>query len=213
MKEEAFYIHNFPRFKFNLIHDQLEENLPYTWNDFNGWIGSSCIPEDFISSLSSPKSKTTKIPSGFVFVSFLCRRRMLFWLESTRSYRNHTNDKRQTRLQINIIQDTKPEGLLLTMMMTWFFGSWWRRRQQTSHTSTSTIMVWNASSIHTLIRLIFKSRSLSFSLSSDSWALMKWWWSWSIVIGHGTSNKNIVSTSPDFGGCPEEVIRMGNMKR
>ena len=25
-----------PRFKFNLIHDQLEENLPYTWNDFNG---------------------------------------------------------------------------------------------------------------------------------------------------------------------------------
>ena len=61
MKEEPFYSH-FPRFKFNFIHDQPEENLPYTWNDFNGWIGSSCIPEDFISSLSSPKSKTCKNP-------------------------------------------------------------------------------------------------------------------------------------------------------
>lgn len=77
-ERRAFYIHNFPRFKFNLIHDQLEENLPYTWNDFNGAIVWIFIPEDFISSLSSPKSKTAKIPSGFVFVSFLCRRRKCF---------------------------------------------------------------------------------------------------------------------------------------
>ena len=84
-----------------------------------------------------------------------------------------TNDERQqTRLQINIIQDTKPEGLLLTMMMADLVFLLKQRIahasvcQQTSHdTSTSTIMAWNVSSIHTLIRLIFKSRS--FSLSSD----------------------------------------------
>ena len=121
---------------------------------------------------------------------------------------NTTTNKYNTRYEAwgPIVDDDDDDDLVFWIVMNK------TSTNVTYCTSTSTIIAWNASSIHTLIRLIFKSRSLSFSLSSDSWALMKWWWSWSIVIGHGNSNKKNVSTSLDFDGYPEEVNGMGIMK-
>ena len=121
----------------------------------------------------SPKSKTAKIPSGFVFVSFLFAEEECFsdWSRqdltaaiNKRRTTNTTTNKYNTRYEAwgPIVDDDDDLVFWIMMKKT--------STNVTYCTSTSTIMAWNASSIHTLIRLIFKSRSLSLSLIPElSW--------------------------------------------